>query len=177
MGASVMMWGCIGAGINSPIAATGSDSSHMPRMTGINLEGADIKIPDAFSADFNLVSIAFEQEHQIDVNTWIAVADDLMKTRSDLAFFELPVIDNLSAPYRWYVNNGMRSGIPDPVARARTVTVYTDRDAFLRMVDMKPDRIYTVLSDRSGKIIWRAEGPATAENIKGLYKAIGVGSK
>ena len=40
--------------------------------------------------------------------------------------YELPVLSSVYGPARWFIDGGMTRGIPDPAARARTVTVYTD---------------------------------------------------
>lgn len=171
---SMMLFGCIGAGENSAI--TPQEKGFFPHMTGIDLIGEDRAVPQSFAGDLNLVAIAFEREQQDLVNTWIGVADDLMKDNSQLRFYEVPLIYEMNGAYRTWVNNGMRSGIPDPVARERTITVYTDRPKFLETMSMQPDRIYVVLLNKSGKILWQTEGSSDPSKIDSLKKAIADGA-
>jgi hypothetical protein len=66
----------------------------------------------------------------------------------------------------------MRLGIQDKIARERTITVYTNRDKFFEIMNMKGDKIYTLLLDKDGKILWRAEGLANQKNIESLQKIL-----
>lgn len=159
--AGLLLSGCIGAGTN-----TGFDfqsDTQIPAMTGVDLFGEDRSIPGTFDGKLNIVTVAFEQEHQLDVNTWIPIADELMETHENLRFYEIPVIFKANALFRTWVNNGMRSGIPSDKARERTITVYTDREALSEKMQFQMDRIYTFIVDGGGQILWRAEGPVTKE--------------
>lgn len=156
----------IGPGEISPLSKP--QSKMFPTLVGIDLEGKDFVLPDSFSKPLNLVVVAFERHQQKDVDTWIQVADDLITRHQDLAFFEVPLIYELKAPYRFWINNGMRAGIQDPKARQRTITVYTEREAFLAFMDMKTTSIYALLLTQKGEILWQAQGTATPENQKSL---------
>lgn len=157
---------CIGAGDISDIKNNGE--SHFPSMVGIDLMGEDKKIPESFKGKYNIVAVAFKHEHQADVNSWITVADNMLAKNSNIKFYEIPLIYEINAPYRFWVNNGMRSGIPDLKARLRTITVYTDREEFLDIMNMKTDDIYILLLDNKGKIIWQTKGPSDTRKIKEL---------
>lgn len=161
---------CIGAGNISGIKNKGKD--YFPSMTGIDLVGQQRVIPESFEWKYNIVAVAFKREQQTDVNSWISVADEIIIENNNVGFYEIPLIYEINAPYRFWVNNGMRSGIPDPKARLRTITVYTDRDKFLNLMDMNSDNIYILLIDKSGKIIWNTKGIANAIKIKELRNVI-----
>lgn len=173
--ATLALSGCIGAGSVSGIGKP--EAQHFPVMTGIDLLGAERPVPASFEGQINLVSVAFQQEQQTDVNTWIAEADRLMGAHKELRYYELPVIEALNAMTRLWVNNGMRSGIPDTKARERTITIFTDRAEFLRLTGMQPDRIYNVLLDENGRELWRAEGPLTPELKIELTQQINIALK
>lgn len=161
---------CIGAGDLSGMTQRGEN--RFPTMEGIDLMGDERVIPDSFAGDLNIVAVAFEREQQADVNTWIAEMDALMGAYEDLRFYEIPVIYEVSAPYRFWINNGMRSGIPSDAARERTITVYTEREPFLETMDMSVDQITVLLLDDSGQIVWRADGALTDEALEGLKKQL-----
>jgi hypothetical protein len=162
--------GCIGAGINSELIVR--DAATFPAVSGINLNGQTIEIPRGLSGSIRVVVVAFEQRQQGDVDTWInALAPDLAAER-DLALYELPVIYTGSAPFRFWVNNGMRSGITDETARNRTITVYTDREKFYAALGVQQGSITTFILAPDDTIAWRADGPASRELLAGARSAI-----
>tara|TARA_Y100001001_G_scaffold26698_1_gene22398 strand:+ start:615 stop:1127 length:513 start_codon:yes stop_codon:yes gene_type:complete len=151
-----MLTACIGPG---EIASFQKQSAgHFPDLVGINLHGETVPVPQSFEGEYNLVVVAFKREQQEQVNEWIALADELMKEYETLSFYELPVIYELPAPMRSWINNGMRSGIPGPQARSRTITIYTDREKFFAEMAMSEDYIYPLMLDGKGKILWRGQG-------------------
>jgi hypothetical protein len=161
---------CIGTGQNTDIQAKGEGK--IPAMTGIDLLGEDRPIPDSFKGELNIVTFAFEREQQANVDTWIPSAEALVDEIDGLDFYEIPLIYEMNPVMRGWVNNGMRSGIPGERARERTITVYTDRDEFLNMMDMTTETIYTLLVNREGSILWREEGDMTDEKLASLKQAI-----
>lgn len=154
----IMLSGCIlDSGSNTKVAENGDNN--FPTMTGMDLLGEDRVIPAEFDGDYNLVVLAFEREQQKDVNSWIEEADRLKAEHPDLKFYEIPVIYEMSALGRLWVNNGMQSGIPSEEDRARTITVYTDREDFMEIMEMDIESIYPLLLSGEGKILWRGKGP------------------
>lgn len=162
---------CIGAGMNSDIEVVAD--GYFPKLTGIDLMGEQRSLPCTFDGKINIVVVGFEREHQVPINTWIPIAEKLMKEDSSIRFYEVPLIYELSAPYRAWVNNGMRAGIPDDIARERTITVYTDREKFTAFMNMKQDDIYLLLLDDNGKVLAKIKGPATDGNIDKLREIVG----
>ncbi len=72
-----------------------------------------------------------------------------------------------------FINEGMRAGIPDRAARERTITLYIDKQAFLRALNMPDeDHIYILLMDQEGNVLWQARGANTEENSASLRQAI-----
>ena len=58
-----------------------------------------------------------------------------------------------------FINSGMRGGIPDRLARERTITLYLDKDRFRQALDMPDeDHIYVLLLDQDGHVLWRERG-------------------
>ena len=171
--AAIGLSACIGAGENSDVGSVAEPGTTFPQVVGINLEGEEVALPAGFEGQRNLVAIGFEREHQVDIDTWIAVADDLMADNETLRFYEVPTIYELGAASRLWINNGMRQGIPAPEARARTITVYLDREAFraaLAIPDV--DDIQILLLNEAGKVLWRTEGPVTLEAKADLERAL-----
>lgn len=167
IGLCLFLSACIGSGVNSTVEKQAAGT--FPVMTGIDLHGNEKQLPESFEGKKNLVSIGFEREDQAEIDTWIEFAETLETTNKDLRFYEVPLIYEINPAYRWWINNGMRSGVVGDEARTRTITVYTDREKFLEIMEMNTDRIYTLLLDENGKILWRGEGALT-ENHKAALK-------
>ena len=88
-------------------------------------------------------------------------------------YYELPTIDKLNPVARWFINSGMRRGIPDANARARTITLYLDKPSFRKALDLPDEKqIYALLVDRSGCVLWRAEGDFDEAKAAGLEEAL-----
>jgi hypothetical protein len=67
----------------------------------------------------------------------------------------------------------MRLGIPDKKAREVTITLYLDKQAFRKALDMPDEeRIYVLLVNRKGEVLWRVEGPFHEERERDLKHAL-----
>jgi len=129
-----------------------------PKLTASNLENQTFLLPEDFAGDRNLLLIAFQREQQQTVDTWL---HQMKRFESSPGFhyYELPTIDRLNPFFRWFINSGMRRGIPERNARARTITLYLDKPSFRKALNIPDEkRIYAILVDRSGRFLWRAEG-------------------
>jgi hypothetical protein len=156
----------IGAGENSKIISNGTNN--FPSISGIDLHGKKQQLPTAFSGEYNIIAIGFEREHQEPIDTWINYFNKNNFLSDKIKFYEVPLIYELSKFSRTWVNNGMRFGIPSNEARQRTITVYTNRQEFTKILQMKEDRIYILVLNKSGKILWRTEGYASVSNTKSI---------
>jgi len=147
-----------------------------PTVTGSNLQREKLNLPQDFEGELNLVLIAFQQWQQSRVDTWLPFARQLEKTHSGVRYYELPTIQRLNTLARTFINEGMRAGIPDPVARERTITLYLDKRAFQEALQLPGEEdIHVLLLDRQGRVLWRAEGAFTAKDGESLAAAIRAG--
>lgn len=160
----------IGSGQNSQINF--SKNNYFPQLSGIDLTGKERILPAAFNNDFNLVVVAFRREQQSSVDKWIKAVKPILKNNNNLSFFEIPLIYELSGFKRMWINNGMRLGIPNLEARKRTITVYTNRDKFFEITNMQEAKIYALLLNNKGKILWQSEGVPSDNTIKKLKSLI-----
>jgi hypothetical protein len=166
-------FGCVSAGVNSLVNKPSSTKPLFPNVEVSDLQGKSYRLPLEFRQEQTLLLIAFTGDQQSQVDTWLANFDGLVAKSPNLDFIEMPTIESSSAPFRAFVNNGMRSGIPDPVARARTWTLYTNRDDFLSHLQIKQmNQVYALLVERSGEILWMESGVSTPEKIASLLGAI-----
>jgi hypothetical protein len=147
------------------MTAVKTDSrAQFPGVTGSNLQRQKLELPQDFEGKLNLVLVAFQQWQQAQVDTWIPFARQLEETHSAVRYYELPTIRRLNVLARTFIDEGMRAGIPDPVARERTITLYLDKEAFRESLRLsREDDIHVLLLDRSGQVLWQAEGTFTAD--------------
>jgi hypothetical protein len=71
------------------------------------------------------------------------------------------------------LNKGMRAGIPSNSIRARTITLYLDKQEFNKSLGIDNEQnIWLYLFNKPGEVLWRTEGRVTDEKRSGLRKAI-----
>lgn len=144
-----------------------------PTITASNLSGEKITFPSGLKGETNLVLVAFQRDQQKDVDTWLAELPGIVATHPSLAYYEVPTIDRLNPMVRWFIDSGMRRGIPDKAQRARTVTFYIDKKPFKTALGIDSENtIYAFLVDRQGTVHWQASGSMTAESKQGLLTAL-----
>ena len=144
-----------------------------PFVRGENLEGRAFTLSADLKGAYNLLFIAFQRDQQIDINSWLPFAKQLVKEYPALAYYELPTIYRGHPLFRWWLNTGMRMGIPDKIAREVTITLYLNKPAFRKALDMPDEeRIYILLVNRRGEVLWRVDGPFHEEKGRDLKLAL-----
>jgi len=136
-----------------------SPGARFPSVKASNLEKRDFNLPADFEGDRNLLLVAFERDQQKDVDTWLREMKQFEGLAPGFYYYELPTIQRPSALTRWFIDTGMRRGIPERKARERTITLYLDRKPFCdALLITNQKRIYVLLVDREGRVLWRSEG-------------------
>jgi hypothetical protein len=144
-----------------------------PAVSGSNLQRKKLNLPEDLQGERNLVFVAFQQWQQKQVDSWLPFARQMEATHPGVRYYELPTIQRLNALARTFINEGMRAGIPDSVARERTITLYVDKVAFREALDLPAEEnIYILLLDRQGAVLWRAEGAFTPEAGESLLEVL-----
>lgn len=151
----------IGAGNN--VVFTPTSGATFPQITGTTLTGEDFIVPNDLDRDINLVVIGFKRRHQEDISTWIDAYNTQGYKAMDIGFYEVPVVYEMEFIQRFFLNNAMKFGVTDKTQRERTVTVFLDQSKFLKSMAMDEDKIYALLLDRQGTILWIQEGVYTPE--------------
>lgn len=144
-----------------------------PSVEGSNLAGRRFRLPRDFEGRFNIVLIAFEMEHQTDVDTWVPLIKHLAAADPQVRYYELPTIWRMNPVRQWIIDSGMRMGIPDPKTREATITLYLDRQAFCQALDLPHTRvIYVLLVDTEGEVLWRESGRFSEAKGQSLTQAL-----
>jgi hypothetical protein len=147
-----------------------------PEVRGRNLLDDDVSVPGGLPGHPRLLLIPFHQWQQREVDTWLGRLPELVAAHPGLRAFELPTLPTRYRLMRWVIDGGMKSGIADPEARARTITVYTDRRRFMDSAGIADhDHITVVLLDSAGRIVWRTRGAAEPARWAALVEALEEG--
>ncbi|MFW9908554.1 MAG: hypothetical protein ACFFEF_08255 [Candidatus Thorarchaeota archaeon] len=144
-----------------------------PRVTGSNLLGEKVTIPDELPAKFNILIVAFQQWQQRLVNSWVPFLETLVSEESNVDYYELPTIRGMNRIYQRIIDGGMRAGIPNPETRRRTVTLYIDKEPFRDALEIdSEDDIQILLVDDSGEVQWRETGSMSDEKKEALLECL-----
>ena len=156
------------------MAAQAETPIQFPKVTGKNLLGDEVSFPDAFKGTGrSLAIIAFEQNQQPLVDTWLPQLEILEKEDDEFVFFELPTIKRMNGIMRWVIYRGMRSGIKDERARWRTVTLHIDKAPFRKALEISNEKtIKLFLVDEKGAVLWQSEGEFSSVKLESLKAAL-----
>ena len=144
-----------------------------PTVNGSNLQRAKLTLPQDFAGDYNLLFIAFQQWQQDEVNTWIPLAESCEAQFPGLVYYELPTIRALNAFSKFFINESMRAGIPNPKSRERTITLYLEKDYFRTALGLEDEEhIFALLIDHQGNELWRARGPLSPDSEAKLLEVL-----
>jgi hypothetical protein len=144
-----------------------------PEIEARSLSGRTYRLPGDLEGDRNVLVVAFKRGQQETVNGWLPALLALEARVPGLRVYEVPTISGAWSPARWLIDGGMTRGIPDPDARARTLTSYTDVTRVLAALGLEgPGTISIVLVERSGRIVWQQCGRFDQEKLGGLSAAL-----
>lgn len=142
-------------------------------LSGRALDGRSHELPGDLAKPHNLLVVAFRREQQAVVDRWLPSLTELEQRRGDVAVYELPVIPSSYGPVRWFIDGGMTRGIPDPAARARTITVYTDVQKVVENLGLAgTDTIAVLVVEPSGRILACELGGFEQEKAERLATAL-----
>jgi hypothetical protein len=144
-----------------------------PSADGKALTGDKFLVPEDLEKPHNLLLVAFQREQQEDVDTWIPRLERVEDTNEDFAFYEFPILPEMNAVARWFIYQGMRGGISQERARARTITFHLDKERFKEQLGIESeDLIQIFLADSTGVIIWRESGIWSEEKEEELLRVL-----
>ncbi|HYO89881.1 MAG TPA: hypothetical protein VER79_14635 [Candidatus Limnocylindrales bacterium] len=144
-----------------------------PSISGSNLERRQFNLPGDFEGEINLVIIPFQMGHQNWIDVWVPPLKGLLARYPGVPLYETPVLSGFDPVRRWFIDGGMRAGIPDRATRAATITLYTDKRAFRQALAIpNEETIHLLLVDRQGRVHARVEGRYTADKLAALETAL-----
>jgi hypothetical protein len=144
-----------------------------PRVIGRNLDGRELVFPDDFAGDVTCAIVAFRQQHQQLVDTWLPHLAQRAEQHPQLSYYELPAIGKRWVIARSFIDGGMARAITDQGTRERTVTVYGYVAQLVEGLELAgTDTIAIVLVARGGAILWQSTGSFTSDAAAELDAAL-----
>lgn len=131
-----------------------------PTLSGTNLNDVEFVLPADLEGAPRVLILAFEREHQELVNPWLEALAEMQKENPNLRYYEIPTMDEFNMLVRWGIAEGMRSGIADEAARARTISLHLpEREAEMAKLGITDlSTIYTLVLDAKGQVVMRIKG-------------------
>ncbi|MDF1809555.1 MAG: hypothetical protein P1U42_07665 [Phycisphaerales bacterium] len=143
---------------------------YFPTISAENLNREPVTLPDDLAGNPAIVLVAFKRQQQSNVNTWLDQLTMIEESIPGVRVIETPTISSFY--WGWmagFIDGGMRSGIPDQDARARTITLYTNTQKFRDALGLESNStIYAVLLDDSGRVLRIEPGDFSQEKFDRL---------
>ena len=136
-------------------------------MSGRDLHDRAVTLPDDLPDPKGVAIVAFQRRHQREVDRWVEV----LQAHAPLPIVEIPYISTPFRPIAGFVARGMRGGITDGDARARTITVYGSQRALARRLGGGIHRPI-VIAHRNGVMKAVVQGDPTPEQARSLADAV-----
>jgi len=152
----------------------------LPGLKGQFLSGRDAELPRASSGKVAFVAIGFTYDSRFPVEAWGAWYRATIGPRTDVTFFEVPMIGGLATLGRWFIDRGMRNGTPAEL-HEHVITVYGGTGDWKRLVAYSEERehdAYLIVLDRDGIVRWLHHGgfdQSRADDLRVLLTSLADG--
>jgi hypothetical protein len=160
-----------GLALSAVAAHAGTNgAARLPSVVGQTLSETAFRIPADLPPTGSVVLLGFDRAHQSFIDDWTA---GLANVQPSLIVLKMPIIAPTNALSRNFIQFGMRRATPEGNPRDRTVTVFTDVDAFVAAVKLPGDRApYALAVDAAGNVLATATGTFTPSEGERLVRAL-----
>jgi hypothetical protein len=151
--------------------ASSSLAASIPRIESMDLNKKTIVWPDDLPVGKTVLIVGFDGKQQPNIDNWVSGLQ--LEAADAPAWYEIPLIDDPGAIGRWFINNGMRSGIPSVATRSHVVTVYGDKAKIMRIMGISGEnRVHVLVVNQKGEILALVSGDYSAEGAKQINAII-----
>ncbi len=162
--------------VKQPTSDEGADSDEsliFPELVGTSLLLEQISVPSELSGDFKLVVVSYDVSQQPDVDEWLPALEDLNEEFPQLAGYYIPLLPKSAADTSVFIIGGMAAVAKSDVDRARTIIVFTNVEAFNRLVNVPNiEAVQLFLLDQNQRILWQASGHYNEDTLDELRTAL-----
>jgi hypothetical protein len=154
------------------VATASTTSLLFPTITAQTLANRSVVFPAETAGKVGLFFVAFEQEAQQQINSWVEPLLSQYLTSDQVIYYEIPMISGAFGMVSSFIDGGMRRGVPKDL-HDRTATYYGPRQAFfdaLAITDTSKPYLFVV--DQQGRIVFRTAGWYNGIDAKAATDAI-----
>jgi hypothetical protein len=83
----------------------------LPTLAGQFLTGRPATLPQASAGRVTLIALGFTYASRVPVEAWGGWYRTEIGSRTDVTFFEIPMIGGVAKLGRWFIDRGMRNGM------------------------------------------------------------------
>lgn len=149
--------------------ANSNIGKRFPEVKAASLAKTMESIPDAAKGKVTLIAVAFLQQSQPQLDSWLGPFEEKFGSQEGFTFYEVPMISSGYKFMKIIIDNGMRGGIPKNKHK-NVVTMYGDVEKYMNELNLEARYGYAFLLDKEGIIQWQGQGFSTPETLKELFK-------
>lgn len=148
-----------------------------PVLKGQFLSGRDAELPRASSGKVAFVAMGFTYKSRFPVEAWADWCRTTIDPKTNITFFEGPMIGGLATLGRWFIDRGMRNGTPAEL-HDQAITVYQGTGDWKKRLSYSADHkddAYLIGFDRAGVVRWLHHGgfdTSRSDELKALLTAL-----
>ena len=139
-----------------------------PTVQAKNLEGNRTTIPDDAKGKVTLVAVAFLQQSQGQLDSWLNPFYEKFGKRDDFMFYEIPMIAGGYIFMKPIISSGMRGGLPQ-FKHKHVVTFFGDVKKYSDTLNIDPGFGHAFLLDKEGIIRWQGKGFAEQTALDDMF--------
>ena len=139
-----------------------------PTVQSKNLEGNRVIIPADAKGKVTLVAVAFLQQSQGQLDSWLNPFYEKFGKRDDFMFYEIPMIAGGYVFMKPIISSGMRGGLPQ-FKHKHVVTFFGDVKQYSDTLNIDPGFGHAFLLDKEGTIRWQNKGYAEKDALEGMF--------
>jgi hypothetical protein len=139
-----------------------------PEVTAESLAKTPESIPDSAKGKVTLIAVAFLQQSQPQLDSWLGPFEEKFGGKEGFTFYEVPMISSGYRFMRIVIDSGMRGGIPK-YKHKNVVTMYGDVEKYMNELNLEARYGYAFLLDKEGVIRWQGQGFSSPESLKELF--------
>lgn len=149
----------------------------LPTLKGQFLTGRDAVLPEASAGKVTLIAMGFTYASRVPVEAWGDWYGTVIGSRTDVTFFEVPMLGGLATLGRWFIDRGMRDGTPIEL-HEHVITVYRGTADWKQRLSYAPvhkDDAYLIVLDKNGVVSWLYRGmfdEMQTDELKGLLTSL-----
>ena len=140
-----------------------------PEVTAESLAKTSESIPDSAKGKVALIVVAFLQQSQPQLDSWLQPFAEKFGAKEGFTFYEVPMISSGYKFMKFVIDSGMRGGIPKEKHK-NVVTMYGDVEKYMNELNLEARFGYAFLLDKEGIIRWQGQGFSNPDSLKELFE-------